>query len=106
LPDGLFSNPKTHRGKWKMLVYFMAILSISLPFGIFYGYLVHFMVIWYILLLSGIFYGYLVYFMVIWYILWLSGILYGYLVYFSRSGRLYQEKSGNPAVFIELNPVF
>jgi hypothetical protein len=48
---------------WKVLVYFMSILSISCPFGIFHGRLVCFFAIWYILLPFGIFYGHLVYFM-------------------------------------------
>jgi hypothetical protein len=34
--------------QWKMLIYFMDILSILLPFDIFYGHLVYFVVIWYI----------------------------------------------------------
>jgi hypothetical protein len=34
--------------QWKILVCFMAIWSILLPFGIFLGYLVYFRVIWYI----------------------------------------------------------
>jgi hypothetical protein len=34
--------------QWKMLVYFMAIWSISMPFGLFHGHLVYLMAIWYI----------------------------------------------------------
>jgi hypothetical protein len=34
--------------QWKMLVYFMANLSILRSFGIVYGHLVHFMANWYI----------------------------------------------------------
>jgi hypothetical protein len=34
--------------QWKMMVFFMAILSILRPNDIFYGHLVHFVVIWYI----------------------------------------------------------
>jgi hypothetical protein len=47
-----FQNKNTNLGKilrvlqWKMLVYFMAILSISRPFSIFCGNLVYFMVLW------------------------------------------------------------
>jgi hypothetical protein len=43
LPDGLFSYQKSLLGifwrvlEWKMLVYFMTILNILLPFDIFYG---------------------------------------------------------------------
>jgi hypothetical protein len=51
----------------------------------------------------------LVYFMAIWYILWPFEIFYGHLVYFvviwyisSRFGILYQEKSGNPDVALEI----
>jgi hypothetical protein len=33
---------------WKMLVYFMAIWSIFLPFGTFYGAWVYFVIVWYI----------------------------------------------------------
>jgi hypothetical protein len=43
--------------QWKMLVYFMALLSILRPFGIFlYGHLVFFMAIWYIFPSFGILY--------------------------------------------------
>jgi hypothetical protein len=56
LPDGVFSNPKIQNlGKfwraleWKMLVYFMAIWNILLPFGVFYGHLEYVMAIWYFL---------------------------------------------------------
>jgi hypothetical protein len=34
--------------QWKMLVYFMSVWNISLPFAILYGHLVHFLLIWYI----------------------------------------------------------
>jgi hypothetical protein len=40
----------------KMLVLFMANLSISLPNGILYGHLVHFVVIWYIFSRFGMLY--------------------------------------------------
>jgi hypothetical protein len=58
------------------LVYFTAIWSILLSFGLFYCHLVYFMVIWSILLPFGIFYGYLVYFIAFWYILWLFGTFF------------------------------
>jgi hypothetical protein len=52
LPDGIFSNQKSKFGyiwesvlQWKMLVNFMAIWSIVLLFGIFYGHFVYFVVI-------------------------------------------------------------
>jgi hypothetical protein len=45
----------------------------------------------------GILYDHLVLLKDIWYSLWPFGIFYGYLAYFSRFGKLYQEKSGNPA---------
>jgi hypothetical protein len=51
---------------------------------------VYYLSVWSILRLFGIFCGPLVYFMAIWYI-------------FSRSGVLYNEKSGNPA-FCPLQP--
>jgi hypothetical protein len=44
--------------------------------------------------------------MVIWFILWtfgllwIFGILFGNLVYFSLFGMLYQEKSGDPGLFV------
>jgi hypothetical protein len=41
---------------WKRLVYFMAILSILRPNGLFYAHLVHFVVIWYILPSFGMLY--------------------------------------------------
>jgi hypothetical protein len=34
--------------QWKMLVYFMEILSILRTFDVFYGHLVYFAVIWYL----------------------------------------------------------
>jgi hypothetical protein len=49
-----FKTKNTNLGKfgrvlqWKMLVYFMANLSILRSFGIVYGHLVHFMANWYI----------------------------------------------------------
>jgi hypothetical protein len=50
----------------------------------------------------AIFYVHFVFFTALWYILWPFRIIYGHLVYyFSRSGMLYQEKSGSP----ELNPL-
>jgi hypothetical protein len=60
----------------KVLVYFMAILSILWPFDLhilwpfdlFYGHLIY------------IFYGHLIYFMAIWSILWPFDLFYGYLV--------------------------
>jgi hypothetical protein len=86
----------------------MTIWSILQLFGIFFGHLVYFTAIWYILHTA------------IWYILWPSGIhiyvhfsilqpfgifsdhllyiFYGHLMHFSRSGILYQEKSGSPAL--------
>jgi hypothetical protein len=54
LPDGLYSNQNRKMSKfwgaleWKILVYFMTIWNILLPFGIMYGHLVQFVVIWYI----------------------------------------------------------
>jgi hypothetical protein len=39
----------------KILVYFMSIWSILLPFGIFCGHLIYFVVVWYILWSFGIF---------------------------------------------------
>jgi hypothetical protein len=97
LPDGIFSNQNSNFGKFwrdlqcKMLVYFMAIISILRPFGLFVvigsfcGHLVFlwsfglFMVIW-------SFCGHLVFlwsfglFVVIWYILWLFGIFFTIMV--------------------------
>jgi hypothetical protein len=67
-----------------MLVNFLSLWSILLPFGIFYGYLVHFVVI-------------LVYFVVI--LVYFVVILVYFvdiLVYFSNFGMLYGDKSGNP----------
>jgi hypothetical protein len=55
--------------QYKMLVFFMANLSILWPNGIFYGQMVYFMAKWYILWPNGIFYGQMVYFMSKWYIL-------------------------------------
>jgi hypothetical protein len=63
--------------QWMMSVYSMAMRSIFLPF-----------------------YGHLVYFVVIGYILWSLGIFCGHLVYFPRYGKLYQEKSGNPDIYL------
>jgi hypothetical protein len=87
----------------KMLVYLMAIWSISRPFGKFCGNLVHFVAIWYILWRFGTFCCDLVHFVAIWYILLQFGTFCGNLVHFmviwyifSRSGILYHEKSGNP----------
>jgi hypothetical protein len=40
--------------QWKILVYFTALWSILLPFGIFCGHFEYFMVIWNILWLFGI----------------------------------------------------
>jgi hypothetical protein len=84
LPDGFFSNQKhINLGNfwwvlhWRMLVHFMVIWSILLPFGIFCVHLVCFVAIWYIL------------WPIHWYIL-------GFLYTFSRFGMLYKEKSGNP----------
>jgi hypothetical protein len=59
--------------QWKMLVYFMTIWSILLPFGLFYCHLV--------------------YFIAIRYILWL-------FIIFFQFGMLYEEKSGNPVVVL------
>jgi hypothetical protein len=42
--------------QWMMVVYFMAILSILWPFGIFCGHLVYFMVIWNIFSQFGMLY--------------------------------------------------
>jgi hypothetical protein len=50
--------------------------------------LVYFMTVWSILRPLGTFYGHLVHFEVIWYIS-------------PRFGILYQEKSGNPALYME-----
>jgi hypothetical protein len=75
-----FETKKSNLGKfcrvlqWKKLVYFMAIWSILLPFGLF----------WYTLWTLGIDCCHLVYFMVIWYI------------FFRCFGMLWQEKSDNP----------
>jgi hypothetical protein len=52
----------------------------------------------------------LVYFMDTWsilhtvfrYILWTFGIVRGHLVYFSRFSILYEEKSGNPGMYIHV----
>jgi hypothetical protein len=52
LPDGVYQTKNSNLGKfwkvlqWKMLVFFVAILSISRPNGVFNGHLVHFVVIW------------------------------------------------------------
>jgi hypothetical protein len=49
-----FRTKKTYLGKfwkvlqWKILVFFMALLSILRPIVIFYGHLVHFVDIWYV----------------------------------------------------------
>jgi hypothetical protein len=59
LPDGIFFNQKSQFGQnWQcmMLVYFMDILPILRPTGIFYAHLVSFMVIWYILPHFGMLY--------------------------------------------------
>jgi hypothetical protein len=61
--------------QWQMLVYFVAIWSILLPFGNVCRHLVYFwpfgifLVIWYI-------FGHLVYFVAIWYILWSFGLFF------------------------------
>jgi hypothetical protein len=76
-----FSNQKSNPNlskfwkilQCKMLIYFTAIRSILLPFGI------------HSLWPFGVVSGHLVYFMVIWYV----GM-------FSRFGMLHQEKSGDP----------
>jgi hypothetical protein len=70
---------------WKMLMYFMVIWNILLPFGIFYCHLEYFTAIWNILLPFGIFYSPLI---TLWYI-------FGYIS--PRFGILCQEKSGKPA---------
>jgi hypothetical protein len=60
--DGKFSNQKSQLGifctafKWKMLVYLMAIWSVSRLLGIFFCYLVYFMVIGYIFPRFGMLY--------------------------------------------------
>jgi hypothetical protein len=52
LPDGIFQTKNPNLGKfwmvlqWKMLVYFMAVLSILWPFGIFCGCFVYFSPFW------------------------------------------------------------
>jgi hypothetical protein len=48
-----------------------------------------------------VFYGYFVYFTVKWYILRPFGTLCGHLVYFSRLGKLYLDKSSNPAAGVQ-----
>jgi hypothetical protein len=60
------------------------------PFVIFCGHLLYFVAICYILWSFGIFCGHLVYFVAI-YILWFFIYIFDPI-----SGRLYQEKSGNP----------
>jgi hypothetical protein len=85
------------------LVYFIAIRSILLPFGLFYCHLVYFTASWSILLPFGLFYCHLVYFTAIWSNLWPFDILYGHLVCFSHFGMLHQEKSGNPAFVTKCN---
>jgi hypothetical protein len=58
LPDGIFSNQKTNLAifwwvlQWKVLVYFMAIWNILLPFAIFYVWLQ----IWFIFSRFGMLY--------------------------------------------------
>jgi hypothetical protein len=62
LPDVYFQTKNPNFGKlwralrWKKLVFFMAILSILRPNGIFYSHLVHFVVIWYIFSRFGMLY--------------------------------------------------
>jgi hypothetical protein len=65
MPD--FQTKKSNLGKfwrvlqWKMLVYFMSILSTLRPWKIFCGHLVYFVAIWYILWSFGVFFPVLVY---------------------------------------------
>jgi hypothetical protein len=74
LPDGIFSNQISQLG---------SILEglVMEDVGISNGYLVF-------LRLLDIFYEHLLYFLVIWYI-------------YPRFGMLYQEKSGNPGLYLE-----
>jgi hypothetical protein len=69
LPDGFFSNQKSHFGK---ILEGLAMEDV------------------------GICYGHLVNFPAIWHILWPFGIFSPILVHFTRFGMLYQEKSGSP----------
>jgi hypothetical protein len=62
--------------------YFRAIWSILRPFGIFYCHLVYFTAIWFILLPFGLFYCHLVYLLPFGLILGAFGLFYGHLVYF------------------------
>jgi hypothetical protein len=56
LPDGLFSNQKSHFLGFRLEIFinFMAIWNISWIFGIFYDHSVHFVFIWYIFFSFGI----------------------------------------------------
>jgi hypothetical protein len=63
-----------------MLVYFVAVWNILHTFGMFHGHVYVWCVSW----PFGMFNGHLECFMAIWYT-------------FARFGKLYQEKSGNPA---------
>jgi polyferredoxin len=92
LPDGIFSNQKCQFG---LSLECLAMNDV----GKFYGHLVYFSAIWSIFLQFGIFYSNLVYFAAIWYILCPFGIFVVILVKFSLFGLLYQEKSGNPGLF-------
>jgi hypothetical protein len=93
---------------WKMLVYFMAIWSISR--GTFYSHLVYFYQFGYIFTSLGIFLPVWVYFYQFGYIftslgiflpVWVYFYQFGYIftsfgISFTRFGMLYQDISGNP----------
>jgi hypothetical protein len=77
LPDGLFSNQEFQFG---LILESLAMENL------------------------GTFYDHLVYFTAVGNILWPFGVFCGHLVCFPRSGILYQEKSGNPATKMRMEP--